>query len=719
MSPATEFRSKVDPNEDDILKQEATETRVVNNPYVDAIRGNSLPTIVVDGNPRTSRSRSDTRSSVASNTSKRTVSDRGDSSYAKSTLQGDAAQTLSQISGTPVDLQRVLYEALVTTEGAKLGRVPKRFFPKGVIDILITPQVVLESIQESVKKKLVLDQTEPIRHMQPEEIMWYADRVCSKDRVNGKSEGYKNMFAILVAVDRPISIIDFVDHKLNDGCLPLERSSVNGGTGSELRRRGIPDLETHCFKEWGVFVHDTFDNWQWSTIAPFFAKFERGHMKIYRLSDKDVLPWTKKYNGRNYSGFSEVYRVKIHKRHHEFDEEEGNDGTFAVKKLRYEAVGFGQSGGSPQGPSTPTMYSSTDFEGRARQEFRNEVEVLDRFSNNAHPHLISLLAAFQRGRDCYLLFHWAESDLLQFWKSNTPRPALEEQNVAWLLDQFHGIAEGLYFIHEYKLTNSSATKTTNSGALYGRHGDIKPQNLLLFKDRDKSIHQATIKITDFGLARFNSENSRSGIRKSNVPGITPTYRPPEMDLEDGRISRSFDIWSLGCVLLEFITWHFGGWDYLHGYVKSRLKQDIHGHKTDQFFEFLYDDRTGQRGVRMKAEVLVWIRDLHKHPSCSELVHDLLTFIEERMLAVLPNDRDEAILPTRATSKDVLDKLKSLKERVTETSYSLTGQARDTIIDYRVIPVRMSSEKAERVKFRQESFDVHRGGSPFSATTRRI
>lgn len=68
------------------------------------------------------------------------------------------------------------------------------------------------------------------------------------------------------------------------------------------------------------------------------------------------------------------------------------------------------------------------------------------------------------------------------------------------------------------------------------HGDLKPQNVLLFED--------SIKITDFNL-------SRKIFQEQTITGIccSPSYRPPEVFLNQPW-NRKVDIWSLGCLLYE-------------------------------------------------------------------------------------------------------------------------------------------------------------------------
>ncbi|KAF2995769.1 hypothetical protein E8E14_000116 [Neopestalotiopsis sp. 37M] len=624
----------------------------------DASPGNPSPTFNIEHAPADTR-----RNSRSSFTSNQSISDRGDAEYEQFHSDHCLPPIEPPKSGRSVDLQDALFAQQVSMEGGK-GELYKCFFPKGALDQIITPEIVKDSVRESIQKRLV-------QPLDSNELQQYADKVCGTVEEDSIAKSFRNMFAILLLTDAPWLIIDFVDEDLNDGDLPLEIDSTSAKR--HLHRKSQPA--------------------------------------------KDILPWTKKWKVRSYGGHSKVCRVGIHENHHGFGERKDSDGTFAVKKLRYEED---QSGAAVTPSPDGSKHDAKTFEERARQLFRDEVEVLGRFSNDAHAHthLISLLAAFQRGHSCYLLFDWAHSDLLQFWKTTTPRPPLEEQNVKWLIEQMHGISDGLYRIHTYRLSSGSFSQT-NIDTLYGRHGDIKPQNLLIFKKEQQSFQESVIKLTDFGLTIFHSETSRSGIRQSKVAGWTPSYRPPELDLEDATISRSFDIWSLGCVFLEFITWHFGGWPYLHKFALKRQRKDIiSGHKLDQFFEFVQNEETKEYGLRVKYEVLQWISELHKREDCSDLMHDMLDFIEKRMLAVIPPLKNTDQSNARAKIEEVLEKFKYFKDRLGETEYSLTGHSKSTAIDESAISVSMTLEASIKDELRKGIFEVRRGNQELKATTAR-
>jgi serine/threonine protein kinase len=145
-------------------------------------------------------------------------------------------------------------------------------------------------------------------------------------------------------------------------------------------------------------------------------------------------------------------------------------------------------------------------------------------------------------------------------------PDFSEATVLWSLRQCKAIASGLHMIHEYRSTrNSIKASNGNPGMeeddhLYGRHGDIKAANILWsveeVLDDSQCSNEGVLLMADFELMDSHNRLTKSQVR---LDGITrsPTYEPPETVLH-AKTSRACDIWSLGCVYLEFITWLVGG-----------------------------------------------------------------------------------------------------------------------------------------------------------------
>lgn len=163
----------------------------------------------------------------------------------------------------------------------------------------------------------------------------------------------------------------------------------------------------------------------------------------------------------------------------------------------------------------------------------------------------------------YLLFPYADGDLVGLWERQaTPSP---RKNLEWFLRQCQGLADGLCTIHES----------------IGCHGDIKPENVLWFKDNvessgvDEQVY-GTLRVSDFGQAGLQKKNTQHTLRRGGTTttwAVTPAYRPPESDTTGQPRSRRFDIWSLACTYVEFASWLLLGNEGINEFRRSREAAD--------------------------------------------------------------------------------------------------------------------------------------------------
>jgi serine/threonine protein kinase len=138
-----------------------------------------------------------------------------------------------------------------------------------------------------------------------------------------------------------------------------------------------------------------------------------------------------------------------------------------------------------------------------------------------------------------MIFPSAECDVDIYWEKENPEPDLTDVDfVRWVIKQCRAIMEAVDVIHNPKYPAALPKETLR----YGRHGDIKPENILWYKSPDEKDRGIWV-ISDLGLSAFNREESRSMIPNESIL-YTPGYRPPECDIEGGTISRAFDIWTL-------------------------------------------------------------------------------------------------------------------------------------------------------------------------------
>ncbi|MEO0126632.1 MAG: UvrD-helicase domain-containing protein [candidate division WOR-3 bacterium] len=115
--------------------------------------------------------------------------------------------------------------------------------------------------------------------------------------------------------------------------------------------------------------------------------------------------------------------------------------------------------------------------------------------------------------------------VMEYIKGKTLREIIKEGGIE--INEFLNIAQqildGISYAHK-------------TGVL---HRDLKPENILITENN-------TIKITDFGLARF----LKTGSIAASTAG-TPIYMAPEV--WSGKFSEKSDIWSIGVIFYELLT----------------------------------------------------------------------------------------------------------------------------------------------------------------------
>jgi serine/threonine protein kinase len=267
------------------------------------------------------------------------------------------------------------------------------------------------------------------------------------------------------------------------------------------------------------------------------------------------------------------------------------------------------------------------------------------------PHLIEVLASFEvTGRTTegmeyktyYLLFDWAEGDLSNFWERHVCLVGKKEHSL-WIARQFYGLSVALECIHNERNALKQAVSDQN---LYGRHGDISPGNILWMLSDQAPGHMA---LADFGLGKLHTKLTKS-MSYAATAARTATYRSPEFDLprEIGILSAASDIFSLGCVFLEYITWYLLGIDSVETeFPELRMELDVHKFESDTFFSIIQDPISGQPKPSLKPKVVNWIKKLQNHEDCSNFISQLLDLIGEKMLHP---ERDQRIRSNLLTKK---------------------------------------------------------------------
>lgn len=213
-------------------------------------------------------------------------------------------------------------------------------------------------------------------------------------------------------------------------------------------------------------------------------------------------------------------------------------------------------------------------------QFRKELDHLKRFNGLVHDHLVTLLSSVTKGatpesKQYHFVFPFARYALDDYWRSNHS-PSWDKTTVRWVAKQLSGIMGAIDAIHVPKHLH-----LRTQVAKYGMHGDLKPDNILWFESRKD--YRGIFVISDFGVADMHSDKSRSNIPNEKIPAV-PGYRPPECDIQNGFISRRYDIWTLGCLFLEIVTWLMGGQEFVSAFKKERMKTIyVTGARRDMFY----------------------------------------------------------------------------------------------------------------------------------------
>ncbi|KAI0113791.1 kinase-like domain-containing protein [Nemania sp. FL0031] len=488
-----------------------------------------------------------------------------------------------------------LLDAVVDTlnEGMIYNVTGKLFLPEGTLNEVLDNDTMLRLLQELQQRPNFTSGNIPY-----------------------VSSRWRKTFAIL-ALSGLLRFFQTMIGKLGitDECLPmpepeyLPSSTLIIGTGNAQHLEKWESVTRLFGKK--VLARVFFEK-QWCVLAPVFRN--RDQIQHYSLSQHHILPFFRGALGKygdstghakksdlKSSSSSEIQKVYIHPDHHDF-------GTGLDASTLEHEDSF----------ALKTLLRSE------RKSFEMEKNTLERFQGLSSLAIVQLLASYEmqandidRTPITYnLLFHRANGNLSQFWESS--RHSQDEYIVPWIAEQCWRLADALNFIHMGYLDFGSDSDKPNH--FYGIHGDIRPENILRLPAVSVGEFQSLgrLVIGGFGLTNFYPENTGS-ITSSSEASSSVTYSTPEF-MPGGKISRKADIWALGCVFLDFITW----------FLKA---SDSVNHK----FPAISQGNGRTPSARSNPIIRDWIQMLYSNDGCSGYFSDLLDLIRSQMLAVSAHD----------------------------------------------------------------------------------
>ena len=521
------------------------------------------------------------------------------------------------------------------TESERDDGQDKRFFPESSIRRLFT--------RDNVKMLLECECSQCRSHRHRQQIAnpaYYVSYVLashSKDR-HGDS-GYVVLLALLVHIECPALIYTFIRGHCRDGQFKNETAKFTREYVQDMFQHKLPLKDAKEYAEefhWQRYKFaiprmkgDHYEEYPSSTILPFVNEKRLGRMG----ENGEII---------SEGHFGDVYSFNILEEYCEF----------------------------PVGPQRPHMIPNANLtfphqqlygvktfarkelrRNTPQQRFFDEKDNLLLVKKLQDKHLIQIVKSYRHGDMYNFIFPYAKTNLDLFLRDPSLQPfsdfhgAVREHPI-WV--QMLGIARGLHKVLDYEIPDANS-----ENSLYGYHFDLKPANILVEWSGD-------LVITDFGQARFKKVDGTS----SKVTGVggNEAYAPPEIDEDLMVNNRRYDIWSLGCILLEVSAFVVKGHSGLGDLDKIRCREDTEARtRDDRFFRRApasvlsqLTPGTEKSGTyELKPQIYQWVQHLPESVS-DNLSREFINRILRVALKMLNVD-----VNSRLTSKEVCLRLSEI------------------------------------------------------------
>ncbi|KXX75719.1 Calcium and calcium/calmodulin-dependent serine/threonine-protein kinase [Madurella mycetomatis] len=582
--------------------------------------------------------------------------------------------------GSPDCLVQALRDDLEPTLSAFFGKSESYFLPWTKLHRVLSADTVLRLLQHL--NEVATDREHYRDYDLPALTAKIAPPLSKLGRGRGVNAQFRRTLATLILVRRESMIFSFVDAGLDDGS--LLKIDFDGLEPASRTKRAHSAL----FDGWKPKEIKDFKSLRWQLSPTFFSvkrssgagaggelpgdltdqdgtRVKRVRYKLRSI--EEVLPFEASKRPAASGGFADVRFFRLHEDQQDFPRftRRGKENDIAVKTLKNEAK------------DTAGQYDS----------YLNEVYVMERLASAIDSqHMAKLLATIEVPRaihdrersDYHLVLEAADRSVENLWSSQDwwdryPDRGITELELAkWVARQCYGLADALWKFHRFPRTKNDGNDKT-----HGLHCDIKPDNILHYenwkldtgRDSKGTVHEqlGVLQLSDFGLSSFHSARSVENYR---IAGNFLDYAAPETDFLLVH-SPAADIWHLGCLFLDFVTWLLDGPKGYKKFCRDRLTTTLRGERC-RFATFTPDTQEAKSTeglpsgksprtyVEVNEKVLKQGTYLCRHPKSSAFVRELCHLAINYMLVMRDTNQTQKVVEYRHEPQAVPDRLTSEK-----------------------------------------------------------
>ncbi|KAI9149653.1 Arginine permease CAN1 [Paramyrothecium foliicola] len=365
----------------------------------------------------------------------------------------------------------------------------------------------------------------------------------------------------------------------------------------------------------------------------------RGEEVIVKHPTLERLPYLEEPEEIGSGSFGKVYKVYVAKRHivNQADETENREPKQLARK-------------------DYILDDTTDTHAKKEREIWN---TLLRTPTGVCKNILQSLGSVQIGKTYSLFMELAESDLRSYMMERFSIPPTTMNNKAELVRCAAGLAGGLNFLH-------TQLKLEDGTEVVCYHMDLKPDNILVFPDIDRGPGFKIWKLSDFGMARVKTKQSRKlGDREKDFNSLFKrrnqtsdptasatvnnrgegTYLAPESVSRKAKMKASSDVWALGCIISVLFTYMEYGKEGLTLYSEKRASRSRSESCDDRDRFFLYSSRL--TSIKRHPATSEWHKQLikqaegrNKHES--QIIADMLRYVDKYILVIEQTRRESAL-----------------------------------------------------------------------------